>query len=66
VSDAVSLDLSFAVQLADAVTIDLSFSLLFGLPDPVTVRVPLTFVGPFSLGETEPGCLTDAERAGPT
>jgi hypothetical protein len=64
VSDTVSLDPSFAVRLAHAVTIHLPFSLLLGLADPVTVRVPLTFVGPFSLGEPEPGCLTDAKRAG--
>jgi hypothetical protein len=64
VSDAVSLDLSFALRLADAVTIDLSLSLSLGLADPLAARMPLTFIGPFSLGEPEPGCLTDAERAG--
>ena len=52
-SHAVSLDLPFAVRLADA-AIDLLVSLLFGLRNPVTIGVPLIFVGPFSLGEPEP------------
>jgi len=55
VPDAVAIDLpvTFAVGLADAVA----------FADGVALGLPITVVRSIAIGEPEPGCLTDAERA---